>query len=79
MRVGLLTDIGYGLPVDPETLSVGDQGSRPAGIVGGRDRASFRLDVTDAEYEALDLSFKLAHSQKPTARPTTEASACCRK
>jgi aspartyl-tRNA(Asn)/glutamyl-tRNA(Gln) amidotransferase subunit A len=58
MRVGVLTDVGYGLPVEGETLgaiaTVSDLLRSWGANVG-----DLRFDVTEAEYAAFDLTFKL--------------------
>lgn len=56
MRVGLLTDVGYGLPVEPETLAV---------VRGAADRLSgwgaeveeLSLGLTESDFQAFDLGF----------------------
>lgn len=68
MRVGLLTDTGYGLTVDPEALSVvtraADQLASWGAVI-----SDLRLDVTDADYEALDLTFKLGALAEADSAP----------
>ena len=58
MRVAVLADMGYGLPVDSETLEVvaraADQFAAWGAVVG-----ELRLGLTDSDFEALDLSFQL--------------------
>jgi aspartyl-tRNA(Asn)/glutamyl-tRNA(Gln) amidotransferase subunit A len=58
MRVALLTDVGYGLSVDSETLDVVAKAADRLASWGAVIR-DLRLDLTDADNEALDLSFKL--------------------
>jgi aspartyl-tRNA(Asn)/glutamyl-tRNA(Gln) amidotransferase subunit A len=58
MRIALLTDMGYGLSVDSETLGVVARAADQLASWGAVVR-DLRLDLTDADYDALDLSFKL--------------------
>ena len=58
MRVALLADMGYGLPADSETLGVVARAANQLESWGAEVR-DLRLDLTDADFEALDLTFKL--------------------
>ena len=58
MRIALLADMGYGMSADSETLDVL---ARAAGQLEswGAEVRDLRLDLTDSDFEALDLTFKL--------------------
>ena len=58
MRISLLTDMGYGLPADRETLDVVTRAADRLASWGAQVR-DLRLDLTDSDFEALDLTFKL--------------------
>jgi aspartyl-tRNA(Asn)/glutamyl-tRNA(Gln) amidotransferase subunit A len=58
MRVALLTHMGYGLPVHPETQEV-VRGAADVLAAWGARITELRLDLTDSDFDALDLSFKL--------------------
>jgi aspartyl-tRNA(Asn)/glutamyl-tRNA(Gln) amidotransferase subunit A len=58
MRIALLTDMGYGLPVDAETLDVVATAADQLALWGAEVR-DLRLDVKVSEYEALELGFKV--------------------
>ena len=57
-RVGMLTAMGYGLPADGETLAVVAKAGEQLASWGA-EVEELQLDVTDDEYAALDLGFKL--------------------
>ena len=58
MRVGVLTDVGYGLPVDAETRAVVSKAADQL-AAWGADVGDFGLGLTDADFDAFDLTFKL--------------------
>jgi aspartyl-tRNA(Asn)/glutamyl-tRNA(Gln) amidotransferase subunit A len=57
-HVGMLTAMGYGLPADGETLAVATKAAEQLASWGA-EIEELRLDVTEDEYAALDLGFKL--------------------
>ena len=58
MRIALLTEMGYGLSADSETLDVVARAADQLASWGAVVR-DLRLDLTESDFEALDLTFKL--------------------
>ena len=62
MRIALLTDTGYGLPVDGETLDVVTKAANQLASWGA-EFDELRLDLTDSDYDAaLDLVLQAGRS-----------------
>ena len=68
MRVGLLTGMGYGLAVNSETLAVVAKAADQLASWGAAIR-DLRLDLTEAEFEAADLTFKVHALQEIDSTP----------
>lgn len=58
MRVGVLNDVGYGLPVDVETLGVVRRAADQL-AAWGAEVDDLRFGLTDADFDTFDLTFKL--------------------
>jgi aspartyl-tRNA(Asn)/glutamyl-tRNA(Gln) amidotransferase subunit A len=68
MRIALLTDTGYGVPVDGEVLDVVAKAANQLASWGAEIH-ELRLALTDSDYEALDLSFKLGALAEADSAP----------
>jgi amidase/aspartyl-tRNA(Asn)/glutamyl-tRNA(Gln) amidotransferase subunit A len=68
MQVALLSDMGYGLPVETETLAVVARAADQLASWGAVVR-DLRLDLTEAEFEAIDLTFKVHALQEIDSVP----------
>ena len=67
-RIALLTDTGYGVPADAETIDVVTKAASQLASWGAEIR-ELRLDLTDSDYDALDLSFKLGALAEADSAP----------